>query len=299
MRKTNINYPHPVLSAANEDYIDCGFNIILNDDPSIQGEVATINISYELNCDGISQLIAIGKAKVILYLESVEAEYRRTFTFEKDSIQKTITENKNMLSKNVQVRGYITAAEDIIPFSLPEHNQDLFGGIPFSVKRGDILAISENFYNVPLENYDPLADRPSIFSIRRQTERPKDEITVDFLSHDKITIFLNNDVFVKYSTLYEAPETRMFLASLFAAPVLVDVLSYIKHADQDMLDAISHLKWYQVLNSRLVELKIDLSIEDSMTKIANMIIPHIFKTNIEQFNIVFKNLLPTTGGDEA
>jgi hypothetical protein len=91
----------------------------------------------------------------------------------------------------------------------------------------------------------------------------------------------------------------MFLASLFAAPVLVDVLSYIKHADQDMIDSIAHLKWYQVLNARLLELKIDLSAEDSMTKIANVIIPHIFKTNIEQFREVFKNLLPSTGGDEV
>ena len=91
----------------------------------------------------------------------------------------------------------------------------------------------------------------------------------------------------------------MFLASLFAAPVLADILSYIKYADQDKIDSISHLKWYQVLDSRLLELNIDLNVEDSMTKIANAIIPHIFKSNIEQFGEVFKNLLPTTGGDEA
>lgn len=299
MKKTNINFPHAVLSAANDDYIDSNFNINLKNDPSIQGEVAVIDISYELSCQGLQQLISNGDAKVILYLESVEAEYRRTFAFNNNSCEITITENKNMLSKSVQVRGYITAAKDISPFALPEHNKDLFGGIPFAVKRGDILAISEDFYNIPLENYDPLADRPSIFSIRRQTDRPKDEITVDFMSHDKITIFLNNDLYEKYSNLYEAPETRMFLASLFAAPVLVDVLSYIKHADQDMIDSISHLKWYQVLSARLLELKLDLSTEDSMTKIANVIIPHIFKTNIEQFKEVFKALLPTTGGDEV
>lgn len=300
MKKTNINYPHPVLSAANEDYIDCGFNITLKDDPSIQGEIAVINMVYELNCDGLKELISSGAAKVVLYLESVEAEYRKIDTFDVGTNEKTITENKNKLSKNIQIRGYITAAKDISPFALKEHNKELFGEIPFSVKRGDILAISENFYNVPLENYDPLADRPSIFSIRRQTDRPKDEITVDFMSHDKITIFLNNDVFEKYDDLYKAPETRMFLATLFAAPVLVDVLSYIKHADQDAIDSISHLKWYQVLTSRLIELKIDLSKEDSMTKIANVILPHIFKTNIEQFKNVFKNLMPPeNGGDEA
>ena len=299
MRKTNVNYPHPVLSAANEDYIDCSFNISLDNNPSIQGDVAVVDISYDLQCEGLKQLIVNGDAKVIVYLESVEAEYRKTFAFDSTSSSISITENKNMLSKSLQVRGYITAARDIAPFALPEHNKELFGGIPFNVKRGDILAISEDFYNVPLENYDPLADRPSIFSIRRQTERPKDEITVDFMSHDKITIFLNNEIYEKYSNLYEAPETRMFLASLFAAPVLVDVLSYIKRADQDMIDSIAHLKWYQVLTARLLELKIDLSKEDSMTKIANVIIPHIFKTNIEQFKDVFKSLLPPEEGDKV
>lgn len=299
MRKVNVNYPHPVLSAANEDYINCSFNITLNNDPSIQGEVAVIDVSYQLSCEGLERLILDGDAKVILYLESVEAEYRKTFTFDSRSNSILITENKNMLSKFVQVRGYITAARDIAPFALVEHNKDLFGGMPFNVKRGDFLAISEDFYNVPLVNYDPLADRPSIFSMRRQTERPNDEITVDFMSHDKITIFLNNDIYEKYSNLYEAPESRMFLASLFAAPVVVDVLSYLKHADQDMIDSIAHLKWYQVLNARLLELKIDLNKEDSMTKLANIIIPHIFKTNIEQFGDVFKNLLPPTEGDKV
>ena len=209
-----------------------------------------------------------------------------------------IKENKNLFGKNLQVRCYITAVKDISPFTLVEHNKDLFGMIPFSVKRGDVLAISENFYNIPLENYDPLSDRPSIFSVRRQTENPKDEIIVDYVSYDKITIFLNNEIFEKYDELYQASEIRMFLASLFAAPVLVDVLSFVKHADQDSLDSISGKKWYQVLASRLTELNIDLSKEESMTKVANMIIPHIFKQNIEQFKVVFKDSLPTVGDEE-
>ncbi len=298
MRKTNINYPHPVLSAANEDYIDCSFNISLPSEPIIEGELVTLTVAYELQCQGLQDLIDSKLARVVLYMESVEAEYRNTAVFDVGEFEKTIQINKNMLSRSLQLMGYITSAGDINLFKLQEHNSDLFGGFPFSIKRGDILGISKDFYNIPLENYDPLADRPSIFSIRRQTERPKDEITVDFVSHDKITIFLNNDVYESYNKLYEAPETRMFLASLFAAPVLVDVLSYIKNADNDAIDSISHLKWYQVIQARISELKIDLSKEDSMTKIANIIIPHIFKTNIEQFKVVFKNLMPS-GGEEA
>lgn len=298
MKKSNINYPHPVLSAANEDYLNCTFDVVFDNDPVIQGELAVIELSYNLECDGLSKMITNGDAKVVLYLESVESEYRKIFVFKPDSTSMIVKENKNLFGKNLQVRCYITAAKDISPFSLPEHNKELFGLIPFNVKRGDVLAISENLYNIPLENYDPLLDRPSIFSVRRQTENPKEEIMVDFVTHDKITIFLNNEIFEKYDELYRASEIRMFLASLFAAPVLVDVLSYIKHADQDMLDSVLDKKWYQVLKSRLSELDIDLAKEDSMTKVANMVVPHIFKQNIEQFKVVFKNSLPMSGDEE-
>ena len=297
MKKVNINYPHPVLSAANEDYIDCSFDISLIDDPVIEGDVAIINVVYELSCVGLLHLIEEEKARVVLYMESVEAEYRSKEYFSSKESQKKLIINKNLLSKVIQIRGYIVAATDIHSFKLPEQNGELFGGMPYDIRRGDILAISENFYNIPIDTFDPLADRPSIFAIRRQTDRPQDEVIVDYLSYHKITIFLNNDIFEKYRNLSEAPETRMFLASLFAAPVLVDVLSYIKHADEDEKNSIVDKKWYQVISAKLIELKIDLKNEPSMTKIANIILPHIFKTNIEQLANLFNNLMPSQGGD--
>ncbi len=296
MKKVNVNYPHPVLSAANEDYIDCSFDISLTDDPVIEGDVAIIDVSYELVCAGLLQLVEEEKARVLLYMESVESEYRSKEFFNPHELQKRLTINKNLLSKSLQVRGYVVAAADIHSFKLPEQNTELFGGMPYDIRRGDILAISENFYNIPIDSYDPLADRPSIFAIRRQTDHPQDEVWVD-LAYHKITIFLNNDVYEKYEKLHEAPEMRMFLASLFAAPVLVDVLSYIKNADEDAIISISDKKWYQVISAKLTELGLDLSNEPSMTKVANIVLPHIFKANIEQLADVFNNVAPTQGGD--
>ena len=291
MKKTNINYPHPVLSAANEDYNDCSFDIELTDDPSINGDIALINISYSLVCDGLIDLINSQYARVTLYLESVESEYRNTVSFEPGKNAISISINKNKLSKNLQIRGYIISSKEIRGFSLPEHNKDVLGNIPYDIRPGDILAISENFYNIPLDNYDPLADRPSIFSIRRQPSGSNEEITVDFLSRPKITVFLNEEIFAKYQELYEAPEARMFLASFFAAPVLVDALAYIKNASEDDKDTLSGLKWYQVLQARMKELNIDLEQEISLTRVANIILPHIFKSNIEQFTSVFKSIM--------
>lgn len=168
--------------------------------------------------------------------------------------------------------------------------------MPFSINKGDIIAIADG-YTIPLENFDPLVDRPSIFSIRKQTENQNEEISVDMLTRDKITILLNEDTFTKYQVLYQASDVRSLLASMFAVPVLVDALSYIKNADPEEIEALQELKWYQVVDTKIKELHLDLSKEDSMTKIANTILPHVFRTNIESFTDVFKNLLPS-GGDE-
>lgn len=296
MRKSNINYPHPVLHIANEDYVDSEFSIELPVDPYIEGELAKIEIRYELKSNGLQEYINNSKANVVVYLESVEAEFRKIFYFSKDSNHLDIEINKNSLSKKLQIKAYIVASSTINPFVLPEHNQELFGGIPFSLNKGDILAIDDGF-SVPLENYDPLVDRPSIFSIRKQLDNPKEEVSVDMLTRDKITILLNEETFAKYQKLYEAPDVRSLLASMFAVPVLVDALSYIKNADSDAIDGLSELKWYQVVSEKIKELKIDLANEDSMTKLANLILPHVFKTNIETFIEVFKKSLPF-GGEE-
>lgn len=291
MKKTNINYPYPVLNSLNEDYIDSSFDIDLPVNPYIEGDLAKVKITYRLKSNGIQRLINDDQASAIVYLESVESEYRKIFYFSKNSTSLDLEINKNALSKKLQIKGYIIAIAKISPFKLPEHNFDLFGNVPFSLSKGDIIAIADG-YTVPLENYDPLVDRPSIFSIRKQTERPNDEISVDWFDRNKITIFLNEDTFTKYKMLYQASDVRSLLASMFAVPVLVDVLWYIKKAGNEELESLKELKWYQVINAKVKELYLDLDKEDSMTKIANIILPHVFNSNIELFTDVFKNLLP-------
>lgn len=298
MRKTNINYPHPVLSASNDDYLNSSFDLMFEQEPTVEGMSLRVDLKYELNCDGLSSLIENEDAYVVIYFECSQSEFRHIEKFKKNERVKTFNINKNELGNVLDVKCYIIAQKDIQFFKLEEHNQSLFGDFPFNIKRGDILAITESYYRIPIENYDPLADRPSIFSIRKQTDHPNEEISVDFLSHPKITIFLNEETFAKYEEIHKAPETRGILASLFAIPVLVDVLSYMKNATDDEIDNISQNKWYQVLTTRLTELKIDLQHSDSMTQIANSIIPHVFKSNLDQFKKVFENIIGSDGGEQ-
>lgn len=287
MNKTNINYPHPVLSSTNEDYLNSSFDIIINGDPFVEGDDAVIDITYELVCDGLKEFISSGKAMVAVYLDSSVAEYRRMQAFPFDKNQMQIHINRNDINRSLQVKGYIVASEGTYSFSLPEHNKEVFGTVPFTLRKGDILGLATHSYNIPLDSYDPLADRPSIFAIRKQTERPKEEVSADY-SGAKITIWLNEDTHKKYETLYKAPETRGFLSSFFAAPVLVDVLYFMKNMSEEERSLNETKKWYQVIDHRLNELKIDLATEVSMTKVANLVLPHIFSSSIEAMTNVFE-----------
>lgn len=297
MKITNINYPHPVLDASNSDYIGSSFDISLETDPTVTNSSILIDVSYSLECEGLRELIESGKAEVAIYLDCSVAEFRRIDTFSSSNTRMQIQINKSDVNRSIQLKGYIIAHNSIPSFVLPEHNKEIFASVPFSVRKGDILAIAMHSYNIPLDSYDPLADRPSIFAIRKQTERPKEEISADF-SGQKITIWLNAETHEKYSKLYEAPETRGFLSSFLAAPILVDVLYFIKNmSEEDKVDYETK-KWYQVIEKRLNDLRIDLGAEDSMAKIANLILPRLFSTSIDSMMVVFKALLKGGDSDE-
>lgn len=296
MNKTNINYPHPVLSSANEDYINSKFDIELISEPVVEGENAIIKIRYVLDCDGLQDIVKEKKAEVVLFFESAIAEYRKIERFPLDSTEIKVSIKKENLNKTVSLKGYIIACTELKGFSLPEHNKYYFGSVPFNLRKGDILAVATHRYNIPLQSYDPLADRPSIFSIRRQTKDPKEEVYSNF-SDDKISIYLNNETYEKYQELYSAPDVRMVLASFFAAPVLVDVLSFIKHMNPEERDDYMNKKWYQVISYRLKELKIDLEVEESLTKVANAILPHLFVSSITSLTELCKELLKGEGNE--
>lgn len=293
--KTKINYPYPLLNVSNEDYIDCSFNIELASDPEADPEAVTLYIKYNLNAPGLQEYINSGAASAVVYVECVDTQFRNSYRFESHSFEVKIPIQANLVASSLLAKGYIIANNEISPFKLPEHNGELFADVPFNIRKGDILAISEDFIRVNLDSYDPLADRPSIFSVRKQLENNNEEISVNWFEFPKITIFLNEETFNKYSQLYEAPELRQILDSILVGPVLVDVLTYLKNASTDDLIELEGRKWYQIVKSRLDIMGISLQEEDSMTKVVAEILPHFFSYNIDAIKDVFSNLLPGTG----
>lgn len=144
MNRTNINYPHPVLSSLNEDYIDSTFDISIVDDAIEEdNNKAKLKVNYVLDCPGLQELINCGKAKVVVYIESVIAEFRQAFNFNHKETELSVELKKDELNRSLVLRGYIIADENINSFVLDEHNKKIFGIVPFSLRRGDIMGIAK------------------------------------------------------------------------------------------------------------------------------------------------------------
>ena len=286
MRKISYNYPHPVLNDSNDDFDEnCSFNIDL-ENAYVYGEEFVLPFSYMLVCPSIENMIRNGDAVVVIQFESTETSFRDVVRF--GATEKTVEYRipRSSLGSETTVKGFVVSLKDVYPYQPPERNIDVFENIPFRIHKNDILAISNDKLSVPVETYDPLADRPSIFSIRK-TDRDE-EIEIDY-RQQKITIWINKELHNVYSKYYKAPENRVLLSSFFAVPALEDVISMLKtYSKLERDQEFGKYKWYQVIKSRLSAEKIDLDKEDSIIKIADRLLPHVFKSNVEEFGNMYK-----------
>ena len=286
MRKVSYNYPHPVLNDSNDDFDEnCSFNIDLRN-AYVYGEEFVLPFSYTLVCPSIEDMIGSGEAEAVIQLESPETSFRDVVRFGTNEKSVEYRVPRNRLGTETVAKGFVVSMRDIYPYQPPERNVDVFENVPFRIHKNDILAISNDKLSVPVETYDPLADRPSIFSIRK-TDRDE-EIEIDY-RQQKITIWINKALHAIYSEYYKAPENRVLLSSFFAVPALEDVISMLKtYSRQERDQEFGKYKWYQVIKSRLSSEKIDLDKEDSIIRIANKLLPHVFKSNVEEFGNMYK-----------
>lgn len=286
MRKVSYNYPYPVLNDSNDDFSEsCSFNIDLGS-AYVYGEEFVLPFSYSLVCPSIEDMIRNGEAEAVIQLESPETSFRDVVRFgPSEKIMEYRTSRSN-LGSETSAKGFVVSLKDIYLYQPPERNVEMFENVPFRIHRNDILAISNDKLSIPVESYDPLADRPSIFSIRK-TDR-EEEIEIDY-RQPKITIWINKELYNTYSEYYKAPENRVLLSSFFAVPALEDVISMLKmYSRQDRDQEFGKYKWYQVIKSRLSAENLDIDKEDSIIKIANRLLPHVFKSNVEEFGNMYK-----------
>lgn len=138
MRNRAIEYPHPVLNEFTNDYTNCSFGIgVLSHTDN--GADIVLEMEPQLICDGLVKMIASGEARIVVRLTCFRTSYRDTFELNSTG-SSIIRIKKQRVSGSIDLQGIVVATREIPHFKLPEFNEDYFGGIEFSIRKGDVLA---------------------------------------------------------------------------------------------------------------------------------------------------------------
>lgn len=294
MKKSNIGFPHPVLNSENNDYVNSSFVLIAEEEASVENNVISVTLRYELTSDGLTALLNDGKVKVVLYAECSVSSFRQLNEFIPGETSIKINFDAGRMSKLLRIRAMLIASKGFENFSLAEHNSELFDNFAFKIHKGDVLAISNGF-DIDLANIDPLANRPSIFSIRPD-DNAIDSIRVDlYEGGDKINVWLKRELHEQYQELEKEPAIRTMLASYFVMPALVEALNFINlgnnATDVDEYELAKERGWFQAITSRLAGLGIELSEAASMTTVANKILTDIVHESMDCLKQIKDNIL--------
>ena len=137
MRNRAVEYPHPVLNEYTRDFIDSEFSLAVASF-SDSGSTLTFDLTCNLSCEGLKQLLHSGLAKAVVRLTCYRTSYRTVFDMTR--AEASITIEKKNVADYIELEAIVVATKDITGYSLPEFNQDYFEGTNFKLRKGDILA---------------------------------------------------------------------------------------------------------------------------------------------------------------
>ncbi len=139
MRKSEINFPHPLLSDYSKDYsAECSFVVDLGEVQET-AHAFIFPFTYSLSSPGLKNMIEQNLATVVIRVYCSATSYRKVFKFDSSSVL-SVEIPKGNVAKRIELQGSIVAAADTTSFSLPEHNQNFFAGSVIDLNRGNILA---------------------------------------------------------------------------------------------------------------------------------------------------------------
>lgn len=280
MRKNKIEYPHPVLIRGKDDYIDCSFELLLDiDDFKTVGEEIIFLPKYTMECNGLTELLSKGKAKVVVIVQSSVASYRNDFAFQTNENSAEFRIAKNSVIKNIEFTGCIIANEDIKPFVLGELNPMYYKDSPQEVRKGDLLAI-DNTIIFDLDDSELEKPISSIFNISKQKEL--EMMICPNYEGEKIEIQVLPEVFDIYYKLksFNNGSFRRYLSAVVVLPVLTEAIDKMignNQCESDIRDdRMFEKRWYKSIEKKLKEHNIDLQgYNDSSVSLASKLLGDI------------------------
>lgn len=263
MNSTKWDFPHPLLIEGNDDYISGSFSLVEGKHITKEDEFEFC-FSYSLTCPGLEKYILEHHAEVEIFAASSASKFRerRCFSYGEKAIRFPVL--KNNIVKSVDFTAFIVATGDE-KFTLPEHNPEYYHGTTFTLRKGDILAISSTT-TVDLDDSELQKPLASIFKI---SESPDSNAAPNF-NDDKIEVFLPPDTYGTYDKLKaHYPTIRRNLSAVVTLPALTEAIEIMRL--EDTLPYQDY-RWFRALNNRLSQHEIDINeTEMQSMEIANLI----------------------------
>lgn len=269
MSSKKWEFPHPLLAAGRDDYSNGSFNIIEGSHRTT-AEAFIFSFRYDLDCPGLEEYIKNGNADVVLNVSSSAAKFRKEFCFSADAHTIEVPIQKNDIVKSVEFTAYVVAHGDD-SFRLPEHNAEYYNSATFSLRKGDILAISSTI-SVLLDDSQLQKPIASIFNICEYTGDEEIGARVNFT--EKIEVYLAPKAYRQYDLLKQRhPSLRRALSAIVTLPALVNAIELMRCEDDESRQH-ERDRWYLSIHTKLEKKGIDLNDEDmtmTSTEVANII----------------------------
>lgn len=235
-------YPYPVLSDMTNDYVNSSFCMQLEVSQGIK-EICLL-ISLQLENKEIEQLIVDGKAEYVIHIECSYTSYRTVIKTDESEIRKRIPEHK--LNGKVAVCAFIVAKKEILQYYNSSFNED-YGGMHFSLNRGNIIGIGGQINIEVTKEVEELSKIPSIFTICRCAADIDESMKFD-ITGEKIAITLCNRSFENYKLLSGVPTMIHVLHSMLIVPALIYTFEMLR---KEGISEFEDLRWFKSIKRTL------------------------------------------------
>lgn len=259
MLNVNINYPYPVIREYLEDYQTTVFKgtLVVN----LQPDGYLVYPSFEIQNDGINNLIAEGKMTYALEVQSPATWFRKLYLI-KDN--RPIRLDPAFLHERVELTPCIVATMSISGF-VNEDFETEYSGMSFDINAGDIIAIGEKRSFDALYQNDIIKNGSSIVSIAGGDNTK--EIICDFTG-SVIKITLPAEQYEDYIECGYLKEKYKTLNAILTIPALVEAISIIAsdESNQEHTSGFESKAWYKTIMVNLKRVA-----ENSETKYRQML----------------------------
>lgn len=251
MRINDTNFPYPLLTSDNDDFIDSKFRCditesIINDDHN----TLDLKIEFLLENKDIERYIKYRKAKYLVHIESPSTLYAKSYTF--TDTTGFISVDLTKLGHNLEVCCFIVATDDLQNYSISNFHDDFQNEI-FKIKKGSVLAIGAEV-TIDLHRNSP-EKIESIFILNKKSNVNNGEITVN-CSGEKIEISLSDKTHSKFQELQNDIMLRPILISMIVIPALTEALIYINkyYYGEEKEESLESRTWFISIKNRLEDI---------------------------------------------